>query len=288
MNFAHTLSCISFLLDFFFLVPVWAFQGYKETNTILQQQCTALFSSPSRCNHCFIWKEINIASAFFFFQFPNVYQADENHNSCNSKVPLFIVDISCVTLSLSLLLWRLVYFFPSGTGVWQGEVLLGLRSLQCPLMWTDIINDIAQSDARWRPGLVCVCVAEREKYRHGEGGEDEKTRGASFDAVNVQIYVEGQWSTFIRSSFLPPSHPAPASSHPISSYPTPTSPTGFLFSPLPLILSHSVTHHHSSLLSPVFPSCPSSVSPDFLSSLPPSFRLPWKDWNCCGLQHSDQ
>lgn len=99
----------------------------------------------------------------FFFQFPNVYQADENHNSCNSKVPLFIVDISCVTLSLSLLLWRLVYFFPSGTGVWQGEVLLGLRSLQCPLMWTDIINDIAQSDARWRPGLVCVCVAEREK-----------------------------------------------------------------------------------------------------------------------------
>lgn len=116
---------------------------------------------------------------------------------------------------------------------------------------------------------VCVCGRKREK-RHGEGGEDEKTRGASFDAVNVQIYVEGQWSTFIRSSFLPPSHPAPASSHPISSYPTPTSPTGFLFSPLPLILSHSVTHHHSSLLSPVFPSCPSSVSPDFLSSLPPS------------------
>lgn len=158
----HT-RCPAFLFCWiFFLVPVWAFQGYKETNTILQQQCTALFSSPSRCIHCFLWKEINIASAFFF-QFPNVYQADENHNSCNSKVPLFIVDISCVTLSLSLLLWRLVYFFPSGTGVWQGEVLLGLRSLQCPLMWTDIINDIAQSDARWRPGLVCVCVAEREK-----------------------------------------------------------------------------------------------------------------------------
>lgn len=43
-------------------------------------------------------------------------------------------------------------------------MLLGPRSLQCPLMWTDIINDIAQSDTRWSTGgcgggvSVCVCV----------------------------------------------------------------------------------------------------------------------------------
>ena len=42
-------------------------------------------------------------------------------------------------------------------------MLLGPRSLQCPLMWTDIINDIAQSDTRWSTGgcggvRVCVCV----------------------------------------------------------------------------------------------------------------------------------
>lgn len=89
-----------------------------------------------------------------------------------------------------------------------------------------------------------MCVRGRERVR-GKGdaeGEDEKTWGASFDAVNVQIYVEGQWSTFIKSSFHPariPAHitraPPP---HPATS-PAP-SPTGF-FSPFPPpLLLHSL------------------------------------------------
>lgn len=126
-----------------------------------------------------------------------------------------------------------------------------------------------------RPGVVvvvclcvCVCLVYGRK-RDGEGGEDEKTWGASFDAVNVQIYVEGQWSTFIRSSLFPPSLPAPASSHPISFYcPNPLLPHRlFSFLPLSLILSHSVTHHHSSF-SPVF--FPVSHLSFLTPSLPPS------------------
>lgn len=162
MNFAHTLSCISFLLDFFFLYLCGLSKDTRKQTRFSNNNAQLSFP-PLHVAFIALYERRLTSPLHFFFQFPNVYQADENHNSCNSKVPLFIVDISCVTLSLSLLLWRLVYFFPSGTGVWQGEVLLGLRSLQCPLMWTDIINDIAQSDARWRPGLVCVCVAEREK-----------------------------------------------------------------------------------------------------------------------------
>lgn len=134
---------------------------------------------------------------------------------------------------------------------------------------------------------MCVCMrvlggvygGKKGKKRNSEGEEDEKTRGASFDAVNVQIYVEGQWSTFIRSAFLPVSLP-PASSHPISFYPsTITLPSqAFSLLPLPPILSYPVTHHYSSLLSPVFP-CLSSVFPDSPPFLLPSpmkgLRLLW-------------
>lgn len=91
-----------------------------------------------------------------------------------------------------------------------------------------------------KPGGCCGYLSflsvleEGEKENGGEGERGrrrwEKTRGASFDALNVQIYVEGQWSTFIRSFFLPPSHPAhwtsppPPQSTPISPYHTPASP----------------------------------------------------------------
>ena len=66
-------------------------------------------------------------------------------------------------------------------------MLLGPRSLQCPLMWTDIINDIAQSDTRWSTGgcgggvcvcvYVCVCVCARA-WCMGEKGmvREEKIR----------------------------------------------------------------------------------------------------------------
>lgn len=145
----------------------------------------------------------------------------------------------------------LVYFYPSGSGAWRGRVLLGPQSPQCPLMWTEIINDIDQSDARWRPGVlcvvVCVKVCGRKRKGDGEGGEDEKTWGASFNAVNVQIYVEGQWSTFIRSYFLPSPPPLP--------------PQAFSFLPLP---PHSLPPCHS---------------PSFLLSLPgfslSLIRLSW-------------
>lgn len=137
----------------------------------------------------------------------------------------------------------------------------------------------------------CVCVRalsvwEKKRKGDGEGGEDEKTWGASFDAVNVQIYVEGQWSTFIRSSFFPPSLPAHASSHHISFFntppPHPLPPQAFSFLPLPSFsptLSLTITS-----FSP--PPCLSSVFRTL--SLSPSFRLLWGDWDCCGLQQSDQ
>lgn len=44
-------------------------------------------------------------------------------------------------------------------GCEKGEVLLGPRSQQCSLMWTDIINDIAQSDVRWRLGAAMYLSA---------------------------------------------------------------------------------------------------------------------------------
>lgn len=54
------------------------------------------------------------------------------------------------------------------------------RNPASPLMWTEILNDITESDARW--------------WRGGEEGErdERRKRGVSFQAVNVQIYVEGQ------------------------------------------------------------------------------------------------
>lgn len=113
---------------------------------------------------------------------------------------------------------------------------------------------------------VCVCGFMGEIKKKGcEGGEDEKTWGASFDAVNVQIYVEGQWSTFIRSSFLPPSHPA--SSQPISLYCTPLPPQAFLSSssPLSLPLCHSLSF---------LPSLPRFPPVSHLSFMPPSLPPP--------------
>lgn len=147
-----------------------------------------------------------------------------------------------------------------------------------------------------------------EKEKGGGKGERgrrrwEKTRGASFDALNVQIYVEGQWSTFIRSFFLPPSHPAhwtsstPFPIHPHFSLSHPCfPPQAFSFLPLLLILSHSVTHHHS----------PSSSPVARLSCHPPTLLCVcvrcWcccccggggacgggGDWDCCGLWRSRQ
>lgn len=170
--------------------------------------------------------------------------------------------------------------------------MLGLRSVQCPLMWTDIINDIAQSDAGWRLGVVCVCVCvvlqERKKTGVTMGGEDEKTRGASFDAVNVQIYVEGQWSTFIRSAVLPLFQP----------HNTPHPPTQFFCCPTPPYVSPHRPHPpplyplvfqlcHPPSFFPSLPCflCLLSVFPD---SLPASLRLLCLERACCGLQRSDQ
>lgn len=93
-------------------------------------------------------------------------------------------------------------------------------------------------------GQLGVCGGKNRRKKGSKGGEDEKTWGASFDAVNVQIYVEGQWSTFIRSFCLPSLSLRPR-----------------LFPPL-LFLSQSVSPHR---LSPFFlsPSC----SPSFCHSL---------------------
>lgn len=85
-------------------------------------------------------------------------------------------------------------------------------------------------------------MRKKNRKRDVEGGEDEKTWEASFDAVNVQIYVEGQWSTFIRSSFHPASLLA-CTLLPPHFFLSPTLPlTGFLLSsssPHPLPLCHS-------------------------------------------------
>lgn len=142
-------------------------------------------------------------------------------------------------------------------------MLLGLRSVQCPLMWTDIINDIAQSDAGWRLGVVCVCVCvvlqERKKTGVTMGGEDEKTRGASFDAVNVQIYVEGQWSTFIRSAVLPLFQP----------HNTPHPPTQFFCCPTPPYVSPHRPHPPPPSAPPCFP----ALSPAIILPFSPLFSL---------------
>lgn len=102
--------------------------------------------------------------------------------------------------------------------------------------------------------------------REGGGvvGEDEKTWGASFDAVNVQIYVEGQWSTLIRSSsqLLHPSTYTTALRLPV---PPPSPPQAFSFLPL---LSLTVPP-----FSPLFFPRLSSVG---LVSLLPSPPVLWK------------
>lgn len=84
----HTLPCNSFLLDFCASFP---------------RKQTQLFNNNALLPHFSPWciHGTRLPSPLHF-QFPNVYQADENQNSCNSNVSLFIVDFCYGTRAFSL------------------------------------------------------------------------------------------------------------------------------------------------------------------------------------------
>lgn len=127
-------------------------------------------------------------------------------------------------------------------------------------------------DGDWGVGVmvsdcVGVCGGKRVEKKGGEVGEDEKTWGASFEAVNVQIYVEGQWSTFIISPSLPTSYPSPAAhSNPVSSQPAPSFPIDFLFSVFSTSSSPTLSPTIIPPFSPIFPRL-SSLFPGFFHVL---------------------
>lgn len=93
----NTLSCISFSST------LWrerAKDARKQTLIVQQQRTRVYHLCPPRAAFIAFMKHDD--HHLCIFQLPNVYQADEEQNRCNSDVSLFIVDINCATRTLPL------------------------------------------------------------------------------------------------------------------------------------------------------------------------------------------